>query len=275
VERFVLELADERRPRWDGPGARPVRTHVWAARGRDAPVRVVLVSHGTGGSASQMTWLAEPLAEAGFLVAAVDHHGNNFTDGYLPQGFAFWWERALDLSFVLDALSEEYAIGSAGAAGFSLGGYTVAALAGARVDADLYRRLLDGRLELPPPPEFPDLAEQLRAQVTLDDEIVAAAAASYRDERIAAAFAVCPAAVAMLDPASLGAIDLPFAVRWAGADEIAPDAQRYAELIPDAEGRCVGDRVGHYDFLHSTQGAEPVRDGVAAEALGFFRRNLP
>ena len=275
MEPFVLELADERRPRWDGPGPRPVRTHVWRAGEPNVAARAVLLSHGTGGSAGQMTWLAEPLAEAGFLVAAVDHHGNNFNDGYLPEGFVFWWERAFDLSFVLDALSEDHVIGSAGAAGFSLGGYTVAALAGARVDADLYRRLLDGRLELPPPPEFPDLAEQLRAQVTLDDEVVAAAAASYRDERIAAAFAVCPAAVEMLDPASLGAIDLPFAVRWAGADEIAPDAQRYAELIPDADGRCVGDRVGHYDFLHSTEGAEPVRGAVAAEAVGFFRHTLP
>ena len=273
MEPFVFELADERRPRWDGPGPRPVRTHLWRAGEANVAARAVLVSHGTGGSAWQMTWLAEPLAEAGFLVAAVDHHGNNFADGYLPQGFAFWWERALDLSFVLDVLSKDHDVGAAGAAGFSLGGYTVAALAGARVDPDLYRQLLDGRLEVPPPPEFPDLAEQLQAHLRGDEHV--AAGASYRDPRITAAFTVCPALAGMLDAASLGAIDLPFAVRWAGADEIAPDAQRYAELIPDADARCVGDRVGHYDFLHSTEGAEPVRGAVAAEALGFFRRNLP
>ncbi|MGZ4438855.1 MAG: alpha/beta hydrolase family protein [Gaiellaceae bacterium] len=268
---FVLELADERRPRWDGPGPRPVRTHVWPAG--EAAARVVLVSHGTGGSAWQMTWLAEPLAEAGFLVAAVDHHGNNFADGYVPQGFAFWWERALDLSFVLDALSNEYEVSSAGAAGFSLGGYTVAALAGARVDAELYRRLRDGDLELAPPPEFPDLAEHLQEHVRGDTYV--AAGASYRDPRICAAFVVCPALAGILDPASLAAIDLPFAVRWARADELAPDAHRYAELIPDADGSCAGDQVGHYDFLHSTEGAEPVRAAVAAEAVDFFRRNLP
>ncbi len=272
MEHFVLELADERRSRWDGPGPRPVRTHVSRAGERKAPARVVLLSHGTGGSAWQMTWLAEPLAEAGFLVAAVDHHGNNFVDGYLAQGFTFWWERALDLSFVLDALSKDYDFGSAGAAGFSLGGYTVAALAGARVDPELYRRLLDGRTEIAPPPEFPDLAEQLQAHLRGDEQV--AAGASYRDPRIAAAFVVCPALAGTLDPASLGAIDLPFAVRWAGADEIAADAQRYAELIPNADGRCVGDRVGHYDFLYSTEGAEPIRAAVAADAADFFRRNL-
>ena len=222
MEPLVLELADERRPRWDGPGPRPVRTHVWRALDHDGPVRVVLVSHGTGGSAWQMTWLAEPLAEAGFLVAAVDHHGNNFADGYLPQGFVFWWERALDLSFALDALSQDYEVGSAGAAGFSLGGYTAAALAGGRVDPELYRRLVDGDLGVPPPPELPDLAAQLQPHLGGDEHV--AAGASYRDPRIAAAFVVCPALAGMLDPASLAAIDLPFAVRWAGVDELTPDA---------------------------------------------------
>jgi hypothetical protein len=35
-----------------------------------------------------MAWLSKPLAAAGFLVVAFDHHGNNFVDGYLAEGFA-------------------------------------------------------------------------------------------------------------------------------------------------------------------------------------------
>ena len=220
-----------------------------------------------------MTWAAEPLAQAGFIVAAVDHHGNNAVDGYLPEGFAFWWERVLDLTFVLDLLCVEHLVGSAGALGFSLGGYTAAALAGVRVDPVAYARLIDGSLDLPPPPEYPDLAEALRDRLearALRDDLVAAGA-SYRDPRVAAVFAICPAVAEIVDVESLRGIDVPVAVRWAGADQICPDARRYADLIPDADGRCVGESVGHYAFLHSTEGGEVVRRAVAAEAVDFFR----
>ena len=68
--------------------------------------------------------MTEALAGAGFLAVAVDHHGNNFIDGYSPEGFVRWWERARDFSFVLDELCAREDIGAVGAAGFSLGGYT-------------------------------------------------------------------------------------------------------------------------------------------------------
>jgi len=273
MEPVVRELVDERRRRWEGDGPRPVRMYLWSAHEAREPAHVVLLSHGSGGSAWQMTWAAEPLARAGYLVAAVDHHGNNTVDGYLPEGFAFWWERPLDLSFVLDRVSAEREIASVGALGFSLGGYTAAALAGARIDSDLYARLLDGSFDFPPPPEFPDLEEALRARLEANDHgsDLAAAGASYRDARVGAVVAICPALAELVDPESLRRIDLPVAVRWAGADENCPDAKRYAELIPGADGRCVGNGVGHYAFLHSTEGAEPIRAAVAAEAVDFFR----
>lgn len=47
----------------------------------------------TAGSSGQMEWPAEPPRAAGFPAVPVDHHGNNFVDGCLPQGFAFEWER--------------------------------------------------------------------------------------------------------------------------------------------------------------------------------------
>jgi predicted dienelactone hydrolase len=273
VEPVARELVDERRPRWDGDGPRPVRLHLWSQPEDREPARVILVSHGTGGSAWQMTWAAEALARAGFLVAAVDHHGNNAVDGYLPEGFAFWWERVLDLTFVLDLLLTEYAVASVGALGFSLGGYTAAALAGVRVDPAAYERLIDGSLDIPAPPEFPDLPEVLRARLETRDthDDVAAACASYLEPRVGAVFAICPAVAEVVEPDSLRGIDVPVAVRWAGADEICPDARRYADLIPDSDGRCVGESVGHYAFLHSTEGAESVREAVAAEAVDFFR----
>jgi predicted dienelactone hydrolase len=273
VEPVARELVDERRQRWDGDGPRPVRVHLWSPPEDREPVSLVLLSHGSGGSAWQLTWAAEPLAQAGFLVAAVDHHGNNTVDGYLPEGFSFWWERPLDLSFVLDVLSAEHKIASVGALGFSLGGYSVGALAGARIDSRAYGQLLEGSLDLPPPPELPDLIEELRARLDVCDygSDIAAAVASYRDARVGGVFAICPGVAEMVDVASLRRIDVPVAVRWAGADDICPDAKLYADLIPGADGKCVGRTVGHYAFLHSTEGSEPIRDAVAREAVDFFR----
>jgi predicted dienelactone hydrolase len=47
---------------------------------------LVVLSHGFGGSARQMTWLGAPLARAGYVGVAVDHPGTNGVDGVTPQG---------------------------------------------------------------------------------------------------------------------------------------------------------------------------------------------
>jgi hypothetical protein len=133
--------------------------------------------------------LSEPLTSAGFLVVAFDHHGNNFVDGHLAEGFARWWERPLDLAFALDRLAERIVLGPVGAAGFSLGGYSAAALLGARVDADLYAALLSGAVRVPPPPEYPELEQELRARLSENDIAawVADAGRDYSDGRAQAA----------------------------------------------------------------------------------------
>jgi predicted dienelactone hydrolase len=101
---------------------------------------LILLSHGSGGSAVQMAWLGTALAQAGFIAVAVDHPGNNANATLTAEGFALWWERATDLSQVLDGMLADPEFGGRidpdkiGAAGFSLGGYTVLELAGARTD---------------------------------------------------------------------------------------------------------------------------------------------
>lgn len=226
-----------------------------------------------------MAWLTGPLAAAGFLVIAVDHHGNNFVDGYLAEGFARWWERARDLSVVLDLLGEREHLGPVGAAGFSLGGYTVAALLGARIDASRYQGLVSGAVPAPSPPEYPTLAQELRERLSAAEVASWAAEAGldYADDRVLAGFLLSPGVGLLLDERSLAAIAKPVAVRWAGADEAAPppdDARRYAELIPGADGRSVGDEVGHYAFLADNPEFADVRELVASEAVAFFEANL-
>jgi predicted dienelactone hydrolase len=97
---------------------------------------LVILSHGTGGSAMQMAWLGTALAREGYIVAAVNHHGNSGADmPYDPRGFVLWWERVPDLTVVINRMLSDSTFGPnidperIVAAGFSLGGYTVAALA--------------------------------------------------------------------------------------------------------------------------------------------------
>jgi predicted dienelactone hydrolase len=226
-----------------------------------------------------MAWLTEPLAAAGFLVLAFDHHGNNFVDGYVAESFARWWERPLDATFALDQLGDSEEIGPTGAAGFSIGGYTAAALLGARIDADVYAALLSGAIEVPPPQEYPDVAQELRARLTEDAvaEWIAGAGRDYADDRVRAGFLVCPAQGPFLDRASLTEIERPVAVRWVDRDVVTPpeqDAQVYAGLIPGADGRSADDKAGHYAFLADNPEFQEVRERVAADAVGFFRQQL-
>ena len=98
-----------------------------------------MISHGTGGGRLTLEWLADILVQNGFMVAAVDHWGNTF-DNKIAIDFVTPWERPQDISFVLTALLKDPLFGPEidqnriGAAGFSIGGYTVLALAGGRLD---------------------------------------------------------------------------------------------------------------------------------------------
>ncbi|GLU47435.1 alpha/beta hydrolase family protein [Nocardiopsis ansamitocini] len=272
------ELTDPARQHAARSGPRPVRLHLWRPAGTRDPRPTVLVSHGTGGSAGQMDWLAEPLARAGFLVAAVDHHGNNHVDGYLATQFAALWERARDLSFVLDHLARGNELGPVGAAGFSAGGYTAAALLGARISEERYRAMLDLKVPVPEVPEYPGLIGEIRR---LPDAVLHSwpmtAAADYSDWRVECAFLICPGAGPLIDENSLERINRPVAVRWGDADDVTvpeENARHYARFIPGTDARSVGFDVAHYDFLGSEPRGGKIRVEVASEAVAFFTRHV-
>src|SRR5256885_8472094 len=45
---------------------------------------LIVLSHGTGGGAATMAWLAETLASNGYIVAAVNNHGNTAAETSYP-----------------------------------------------------------------------------------------------------------------------------------------------------------------------------------------------
>jgi hypothetical protein len=52
---------------------------------------LILLSHGTGGSADSLDWLGAALAERGYLVVGVNHPGNNALEPLTAAGFRLWW----------------------------------------------------------------------------------------------------------------------------------------------------------------------------------------
>ena len=265
---------------------------------------LILISHGTAGSAEQMAWLGTALARAGFVAAAVNHPGNNSHGPVTAEGFALWWERATDLSEVLDGLLADPELGShidrdrVGAAGFSLGGYTVLEIGGARTDiAAFFDRCQKGASDpICHVPEMHDVGtpEQiLEAVRKTSGESLARSGDSYRDPRVRAVFAIAPALGVVLTADSLRAMRLPVSLVVGAADAIAPPAENADAVRRSVRGarETVLPGVGHYTFLDTCTAAgkqqlpmycadgagvdrEAVHGQVDGMAVQFFDRVL-
>src|SRR5688572_9087486 len=278
-----------------GPPGRPLFLAGVASPGVAInPVRerypLVVLSHGTGGSAVQLAWLAIPLARQGYVVAALNHHGNTGTEPrYDARGFLLYWERARDVSVAIDRLLADPLFGPRidreriGAAGFSLGGYTVLALAGAPTDLQAYETFCasaERDFTCEPQPEMPTAHAEFtrfRAQDPATKASLARSGDSYRDERIRAVAALAPALGRALTPASLSRIDIPVLVISAERDSIAPPRTN-GEFVHSAAPRSQIRRLekaGHYTFLSPCTlfGVEQLRE-LCVEATGATRTDL-
>jgi predicted dienelactone hydrolase len=99
--------------------------------------RLVVISHGSGGSPWVHSDLARKLVDAGFVVALPEHKGDNFKDMSLV-GPPSWKRRPEEVSRAIDALIKDPRFGSlvdarkVGLYGMSAGGHTALAMAGGR-----------------------------------------------------------------------------------------------------------------------------------------------
>ncbi len=223
---------------------------------------VILFSHGFGGTARMMAWFTTVLAQQGFVVIAVDHPGDNGLDKMTIPGAIMFWDRPGDLNAALERVKADPAISAhldlkrLGVAGFSTGGLTALAAAGARVDLPRLRAFCAAHPEdgaCKPQPEFPVTLDQTSAALATPQ--IAADAAYASDDHsirgVRAVFAMAPAIVQALDPASLSAMTTPVAIILGEADTIAPPHTNggvAARAIPRAQMKALPG-VGHYDFL--------------------------
>jgi predicted dienelactone hydrolase len=221
-----------------------------------------MVSHGTGGSADAMDWVAAPLAAAGYIVVAVDHPSNNALEPKTWDGFILWWDRATDLSEALDGVLADPILGPhinrdrIGALGFSLGGYTVLELAGARTDFAAFLAFCTSPAAdaVCHPPEMDRVGGRLATESAPSPERQASLArsgASYRDNRIKAVFAIAPSVGQAFDANSFAEVNIPIGFVAGDADvnvPLATNVRHIVSLYPGAS-LAVLPGAGHYTFL--------------------------
>ncbi len=307
---YPADASAQEEPQWLGPPGRPLFAAGRAAvkapiTGAQAKFPLVALSHGTGGSAGMMAWFGSALAEKGYIAVAVNHPGNNSTEAYTVQGFSIWWERARDLSTVIDAMLLDPAFGGRidarriGAAGFSLGGCTMIEIAGGiAVPVDYFAFCRSPKADniCKSPPEFPTLLEDFQKLSQTDAEFQAAlrhASDSYRDPRVRAVFAMAPALGPAFPAADLAKISIPVEIVAGSADTNVPiesSAKYFAAHIRGAK-LTILPGVGHYVFLAACtargretlpllcadgQGVDrdSIHDKVMSLALAFFASNL-
>jgi predicted dienelactone hydrolase len=307
---------DTTRPNWDGSGPRPLswvawypaaddaveqelrasdKTATWFSyqpAARDASVSrirarypIVLLSHGTGGTAMHLEWLARDLANRGFIAIGVNHHGNTTIEPYRAEGFLAWWERARDLTVLLDdvatrgAFADRIDLDRVFVVGYSLGGCTAAALVGAITETSRFERSPKNKNFGRGPREFPDLADHLPGLLetsAIFRESWARMSASYLDTRFKAALALAPGnSVLGCNEDSVASITTPMRIVVGGSDFVRPVASWLHERMPASKLDLLAAEVGHYVFLpEATDTGRLAEPACCIDAAGVDRRSV-
>ena len=253
---------------------------------------LIVLSHGTGGSELGHSSLAEPLAQQGYLVAALRHPGDNWQDQSLLQTSAlrYFTERPQHASRVIDALLADPAWGQRiakdaqgpriGALGHSAGGYTVLALAGgepevARVAAHCGSRRAED-------PIFCSMGRSQPAQTSpansaaIESMRPSLPNPSMRDPRVRAVVAMAPVGV-VFNADSLGKVRIPVAVYNARQDRFLVASfhgEWIARHLKGAQLQTVPN-AWHFAFMDTPSMPIPSPDGdIGANPPGFDRPAL-
>lgn len=212
---------------------------------------LVVISHGLGGSPLDSSNLAVRLAEAGFVVVAVTHTGDNYQDrssSFSPRNFL---DRPRHVTKVIDfmlggwpghGVIDPHRIGLFG---HSAGGATGLIAVGGQFD---WRRI--GAYCRPHAAQCRHAPEPPTGEAgSAESSDPAAAPIAAADPRIRAVVVAAPALTQAFQPQSLARVTVPVQVWAATHDVIAPDAALLpSRLPPGIEFRLVPN-AGHFSFL--------------------------
>jgi predicted dienelactone hydrolase len=271
--RFKVQLA---------VGAEPVRGNG----------RLVVVSHGSGGSPWVHTSLARTLVDAGYVVAFPWHHADNSLDPGRP-GPDSWALRPAEVSKAIDAVAADgrlaplLALDRVGVYGMSAGGHTALSLAGGRWARAGFKRHCLAHLEA----DFPfcvglitrldggalDGLKKGVARVAISLLFSGEQPQAHDDPRVAAVVAGVPAA-ADFDLSSLARPRVPLGLVIAAQDRwLAPRFHARAVLAACLPCEVIADLpdAGHGALLSPLPGGLTGTEGdLLNDPPGFDRSRM-
>lgn len=284
----------------------PTRTRAWPTSllgpmlmqvARDAPVEgsalpLILLSHGNGAGLPSHADLALALADAGYVVAAPLHPGDNFADDRAVGSATLFSGRNRQLRLTLDHVLQKWSgrdqldASRVGAFGFSAGGLTVLTAIGAQPDL---RQLA---LHCAQAGEFVCAVLRHHRSPLLSAEAQGAAGDFQADPRIRAAVLAAPGLGFTLNAERLAAVQVPVQLWSAEQDDKVPYASNARRLREGLGARAEFHSVagaGHHAFLLPCpllKAPEFCKDPegfdraafharMNAEVVAFFGRQLP
>jgi predicted dienelactone hydrolase len=225
---------------------------------------LIVMSHGHGGDRRDRSWIAEYLVKSGFIVASIEHHGSSWRT-YNPLLTMRFWDRARDVTFTINQLMKEGILKHKidakriGFVGYSMGGMTGLALAGARAKnvKEIMILMQKKHEEIEP-----DLIEKLEFSEAYEN---------FTDARIKAFVLLSPAAF-VFPAQSLKSIKAPIAVVASEGDEILPFKEHAFKVIKHlvpAKLKLLKDTVSHYVFLNrvSELGKEVMNKEIQTDEI--------
>jgi predicted dienelactone hydrolase len=235
-----------------------------AVAGRGLPL--IVISHGNGGSKEGHYDSALALAEAGFVVAALEHTGDNYHDQTRATDVA---NRPRELHRLIDFMLADWRDHAdldparVGAFGFSSGGFTVLATAGGEPDLSLVAPHCKAH------PAF--FACTLLAA---HPHTISAADVIAHDRRIKALVVAAPA-LGFTFASGLSSVNQPVMLWRAENDHILPSpfyAEPVRDNLPSPPDYRVARGADHFDFLAPcTPALAKIAPFICQSATGFDR----
>ena len=275
-----------------GPGAKPISLAIWypsptAAQTRNmgsfsqdvasngaidgASLPLILISHGNGGSKYSHYDTALDMANAGLIVVALTHPGDNYADQSAATDIL---ERPKHIVMALDYMLKEWlhrdriAPSRVGLFGFSSGGFTALVSVGGKPDL--------GKLPTHCAAHPTQYACTLMSKHGEPSKRAPTAATEQMHERrIRAAVIAAPALGFTFDTAALSKVDIPIQL-WRAEDDVIVPHPWYAENVrvslPQKPEYHVVPRAGHFDFLAPcTEKLAAIAPPICISQEGFDR----
>lgn len=229
---------------------------------------LILLSHGHKGDRRDRTWLVKYLVEHGFIVASVEHHGDSW-NSFSPAISLRFWERAKDVSFALTQVLKNSPIKDqidperVGFVGYSLGGMTGLALAGAQ--AQNVREVVEMQQT-----RYKQIDPHFASQTDFSE-----GHKNYADSRIKAMVLLSPASFVYPEQ-SLKKVKLPIALVTSEGDEVLPFKEHALRIIKHLtlqKVKMLKKTASHYVFLNpvSPEGGQIIGKEVWTDEINADR----